>query len=244
MTDYNRLSDLYQFTKNNPVKQYSEEFTFFKILGNIKDKSILDLACGDGYYTRKLKMNGASRVIGVDISEKMIARAKKIEKKNPYGIDYNVFDVCHSPTIGQFDIVTSVYLFPYALTPKILERMVKTMVKNLKPDGKMISVTLSPFISYEYLDAQIQYNVEMKTSHKLIDGAVIHTRIKTLEGDICLENIFWSQKIYEQALTKAGFKNITWHKPKISEMGIQKFGQSYWNNHISMPGFTVLDCYV
>jgi SAM-dependent methyltransferase len=242
MTDYNRLSELYHFAKTNPVKQYSEEYTFFKILGNIKGKSILDLACGDGYYSRKIKMRGASRVVGVDISEKMIARAQTIEKHKPYDIDYYVFDVCQSTNIGQFDVVTSVYLFPYALTPKMLEQMSKAMVRNLKHDGKMISVTLSPFISNEYLDAQIQYNVKMKTNHQLTNGTPIHIRIKTLQGDICLNNMYWSKKIYEKALAEAGFKSIVWHKPEISEMGILQYGKSYWNNHIAMPGFAILDC--
>jgi 2-polyprenyl-3-methyl-5-hydroxy-6-metoxy-1,4-benzoquinol methylase len=242
MTDYNRLSDLYHFSKDNPVKLHSEEYTFFKILGNVKGKSILDLACGDGYYTRKLKMSGARYVLGVDISEKMIDRAREIEKNQPYDIDYAVYDVCQSSKLGQFDVVTSVYLFPYALTPQKIEQMAKTMNINLRPDGRMISVTISPFISDKCLDAQRQYNVEMKTRQKLTDGTSIQIKIKTSQDDICLENIYWSQKIYEQALTKAGFKSIVWHKPEISQLGIQQYEKNYWNNHIAMPGFAILDC--
>jgi len=243
MTDYNNLSDVYHFAKKNPVKQHSEEFTFFKILGNVEEKSVLDLACGDGYYTRQIKKYGASLVVGVDIAEKMIDRARKLEKENPYGIDYSVFDVCQPRKIGLFDIVTSVYLFPYARTPQMLNQICETMVMNIKPGGKMISVTLNPFVSNDDLNAQIHYDVEMKTKGKLTDGAIIQIKIKTEQGGICFENTYWSQKTYEQALRKAGFKSIDWHNPQISETGIQLYGDAYWQNHISKPGFSVLVCY-
>jgi ubiquinone/menaquinone biosynthesis C-methylase UbiE len=242
MTDYNNLSDLYHFVKKNPVKLYSEVFTFFNILGNIKGKSVLDLACGDGYFTRQLKRNGARLVVGVDISEKMIARARKIEKDKPSGIDFSVFDVCQPRKIGQFDIVTSIYLFPYAQTQKMLENMCKTMMMNLKPGGRMVSVTLSPFVSNDSLIAQLHYDVEMKTCGKLADGAIIQIKIKTLKGDICFENRYWSQQTYEQALSNTGFKSIVWHKPQVSEDGIQQLGNAYWHKHLAMPGFSVLTC--
>jgi SAM-dependent methyltransferase len=244
MTDYNNLSDLYHFAKKNPVKQYSEAYTFFKILGNIRDKSVLDLACGDGYYSRQLKIHGASHVVGVDIAEKMIARAKKIETEKPYGIDYRVFDVCQSRYIGQFDIITSVYLFPYARMPKKLAQMCNTMVINLRPGGKMVSVTLSPFSARAYIDSQIHYGVEMKPQSNLKDGAVIQITITTPQGIIGFENTFWSRQTYEQILFKAGFKSIVWHKPQVSETGIHKYGNTYWQNHIATPGFSVLACYL
>lgn len=35
---------------------------------NIEGKKVLDLACGDGYYSRYAKDIGANTVVGVDIS--------------------------------------------------------------------------------------------------------------------------------------------------------------------------------
>ena len=43
------------------------------------------MACGSGYYTRKLKQMGAGDTIGVDISEEMIKEARKIELEEPLG---------------------------------------------------------------------------------------------------------------------------------------------------------------
>ena len=43
------------------------------------------LACGCGYYTRRLKQHGVARVIGVDISSEMIRLAREHEQKEPLG---------------------------------------------------------------------------------------------------------------------------------------------------------------
>ena len=47
-----------------------------EILGNVKNKNVLDLACGQGYFSKILADKGA-KVVGVDISEDLIAIAKK-----------------------------------------------------------------------------------------------------------------------------------------------------------------------
>jgi 2-polyprenyl-3-methyl-5-hydroxy-6-metoxy-1,4-benzoquinol methylase len=42
------------------------------MLGDVKAKKILDIACGDGTYSQKMKAMGAASVLGVDISSGMI----------------------------------------------------------------------------------------------------------------------------------------------------------------------------
>ena len=39
-----------------------------RMLGDVKSKDVLDIACGDGTQTRKMKQWEANRVTGVDIS--------------------------------------------------------------------------------------------------------------------------------------------------------------------------------
>lgn len=48
----------------------------------LKDKTVLDLACGTGYWTRWAIENGATSAIGMDISEEMIAGAKLADTYN------------------------------------------------------------------------------------------------------------------------------------------------------------------
>ena len=56
--------------------------------------TIVDLACSEG-TTRSLRkaFPRATRVVGVDIAEEMIAMAKEKEKNKPIGVKYIVQDV-------------------------------------------------------------------------------------------------------------------------------------------------------
>ena len=45
----------YAAVKTNVFKSKYEESSFWKALGNIEGISVLDLACGSGYYTRQFK---------------------------------------------------------------------------------------------------------------------------------------------------------------------------------------------
>src|SRR4029453_5999096 len=53
----------------------------FQILGDIPGKSLLDLACGDGFYTRRFRTEcEANPVMGIDLSPKKNERDKGLHK--------------------------------------------------------------------------------------------------------------------------------------------------------------------
>ena len=64
---------------NNPA--------FLRLLGVPRGRGGLDIGCGEGYNTRLLARAGA-RMVGVDISERMIALALEEEHRAPLGIRY------------------------------------------------------------------------------------------------------------------------------------------------------------
>merc|ERR1719352_456236 len=78
---YDEIAFDYVAIKSNVFKKYIEEPTFWKMLDRacgatgLRGKSVLDLACGNGYYSRMIKEKGAERVHGVDLSSLMIAEA-------------------------------------------------------------------------------------------------------------------------------------------------------------------------
>src|SRR3989344_4798103 len=47
-----------------------------RLLGDVKGKKVLDLACGTGYFSKKIAEAGAS-VTGTDVSPELIAKAKQ-----------------------------------------------------------------------------------------------------------------------------------------------------------------------
>ena len=50
-----------------PLRRYVELPSVYQFLGDVTGLSILDLACGTGYYARELRRRGAARVVGVDL---------------------------------------------------------------------------------------------------------------------------------------------------------------------------------
>ena len=116
MIEYNNIGKKYMNIENNILRQYMVIPTALHLLKNIKNKSVLDVGCGYGYFSRVMKKKGASNIMGVDISGKMIDLAKYEEKVNSVGLKYDVHDVLYLPRLGEFDIALAVYLFHYSKT--------------------------------------------------------------------------------------------------------------------------------
>jgi len=79
------------------------------LCGDVRGMTVLDVGCGNGYFTRALARRGA-RVTGIDISPRMIEHAKRQESTEALGIEYHVLDAAGLPAgfVPQsFDMVTS-----------------------------------------------------------------------------------------------------------------------------------------
>src|SRR5215469_17249129 len=59
---------------------------FRALLPELRDKNVLDLGCGFGWHCRYARTQQARSVVGVDLSEKMLARAR--ESTNDPAIAY------------------------------------------------------------------------------------------------------------------------------------------------------------
>jgi len=53
---------------------------------------VIDLACGEGYYSRLAKLRGPRRALGVDLSAKMIELARAQEASHPLEVEHAVGD--------------------------------------------------------------------------------------------------------------------------------------------------------
>lgn len=89
-----------------------EQPAMAKLLPDLSGKSVLDLGCGYGHNCSDFVNRGASRVVGVDISENMLKIAKT-ESKNPK-IEYINMSMTDVKSLNQkFDIIYSSLAFHY-----------------------------------------------------------------------------------------------------------------------------------
>jgi 2-polyprenyl-3-methyl-5-hydroxy-6-metoxy-1,4-benzoquinol methylase len=76
--------------------------------GDVNGKRVLDIGCGYGYFSRKLAEQCA-QVSAVDISDRLIQQAERVEAEKPLGIHYfrddakNISDLF---SVQSFDLVT------------------------------------------------------------------------------------------------------------------------------------------
>ena len=126
-----------------PLRRYVELPSVYQILDDVTDLSILDLACGTGYYAKELRRRGAARVVGVDLSEAMIRATRAQEEKEPLGVEYVHADAGEMERLGDFDLVTGIHLLHYATSFEHLKGMCKSISRNLKPAGRFIGYQLN-----------------------------------------------------------------------------------------------------
>lgn len=240
---YDDIAKQYQQSKTLPFREYVEWYSYRKLLGNISGKSVLDLACGEGFYTRRVKEKGASRVVGVDISARMIELARKQEAANPRRIDYIVADVLKLGEIGSFDLVVASYLLNYARTKDQMLDMCRAIAVNLKPGGRFVSINNNPDQPPESFATCKKYGFIKKISGSLREGAAITYEFFRQGQKFQIDNYYLSRKTHEWAFKTVGLTHINWPRIEVDPAGIDKFGPDFWRDFLDYEPIVGIVCF-
>ena len=104
------------------------------MLPDLKGKHVADLGCGFGWFSRYAMENGADHVLGIDISEKMIARAKA--DTNDARIEYRIGDLDElALPPASFDLAYSALAFHYV---RDFDRLTRTIHAALRDGGHFV----------------------------------------------------------------------------------------------------------
>lgn len=244
MATYDSIAKPYKKFKESPFCLHLEAYTYLNLIADVTGKSLLDLACGEGFYTRELKHKGAERLVGVDISEKMIELALLEEAREPQGIEYIVGDVQVLGFLGCFDLVVASYLLNFAQTQDQLLKICQSLAANLKPGGRFVSINNNPQVTASSYALLEKYGVSASYDAPLQEGTSIFLTLTIPGSDEKISfNIYhFSFATYEWALRSVGFKEIRWHRPIVSPEGVQEFGLDFWQDYIDCPSIVGLEC--
>ncbi len=106
----------------------------FSMMPDLKEKRVLDLGCGFGEHCKKFIGYGAQKVVGIDISEKMLDIAKK--ENSDSKITYINMPMEEITQLNeQFDVVVSSLAFHYV---EDFVGAVKSIYDMLDTDGVFI----------------------------------------------------------------------------------------------------------
>lgn len=129
--------------KEDNYNDLLEQPTMKKLLPDLQGKSVLDLGCGFGKNCLEFIQNGASRVVGIDISEKMlgIAKAEYANEK----IEYRTMDIADVSQINEkFDLIYSSLSFHYV---KDFPKLAKALYALLNENGRLLFSQEHPLVT-------------------------------------------------------------------------------------------------
>jgi len=243
-TQYNEIGEDYLQTKVIRWKQYAEPFALFDALGSLQGKRVLDVACGDGYFTRPLRLMGAREVVGIDISREMIELARKKEEATGLGIRYEVADGANlaamADDLGSFDIATAQWLFDYAETREHLQGMCDSLAAILEPDGRFVHLGSNFDSLFHHPENFAKDGATFETSGPYGDGARIRWTVRFGNGEtVSAENTMWTPATISEALQSAGFVSKQWPPTVVGPVAYAAVEPGYWREFIAHPWFAV-----
>lgn len=241
-TNYDSIAEQYKRAKLQPWRANIEAFTLMGLLGDVTGKSVVDLACGEGFYTRLVRQKGASRALGVDLSHRMVELGRKQETEHPLGIEYLVGDALALNLGEEFDIVVAAYLLNYARNREELGAMCRSIGRSLKQGGRFVTVNSSPSLDFQSAPSFRKYGFETTIAGEQREGTPIAWTFFLDDGPLSIENYFLDVAVHVEAFRASGFREIRWHQPRLSPQGIDANGQEYWKDFMDHSPVTFIEC--
>jgi SAM-dependent methyltransferase len=229
--EYDRIGDRYSEAKQQPFRIHLEAYTLERLAGDVRGARVLDLACGDGIYSRRFMKRGAAETIGIDASEEMVALGRHAEQIEPLGCRYRHGDVKDAGQLGSFDVVVAAYLFNYAASRAELRCLCAVAAQNLRPGGLLIGVN-------DYTDdgatgarAFVAHGFRKIGPSPYVEGAPITYEFLLPAGrSFAITNYYWHPETYLDELRAAGFRSAAWHPFELSDEGRASFPAGFFDD--------------
>lgn len=246
-TNYDTIATEYQQSKLQPWRTYIESPSLMRLVGNLAGKRAVDLACGEGYYTRQYADRGAQRVLGVDLSPRMIDLARQQEAASPRGAAYCVADVTlldlTSPELSEtFDLAAAAYLLNYARDRQELSAMCRSVAWLLRAGGRFVTLNCNPALFGYAAPDYRGYGFETHFASPVSEGAPVTWTFHVNGSSASVENYFLSTATHDEVLAEAGFIDVRWHAVSLEPNAANHFEPGYWEAFLDRPPIILLEC--
>ena len=118
---------------------YNEHIVRYQLAGQlVKDKIVLDIACGSGYGAKMLADVGAAKVIAIDIDEAVIKQAEKQYQHSAIDFRADSAEILTTVADQSIDIVVSFETIEHLKNP---DKFLQAVARVLKTDGQLLIST-------------------------------------------------------------------------------------------------------
>jgi len=178
------------------------------IRAHVRGGRAIDFGCGTGRSTRFLRGLGFE-VIGLDISEAMLAEARA---RDPQG-DYRLIrgDDLGGIAAGAHDLVLAAFTFDNVPTMERKVTLFGSLERLLAPGGRVVSLVSSPEI---YVHEWASFSTRDFPENRAARNG---DRVRIVMLDVAdrrpVEDVLWTDEAYHDVYRRAGLRVIETYRP-------------------------------
>ncbi len=136
---YNRWALSYH-KESNPIKNLSDGL-IEKFLPDLRNKAVLDAGCGTGKFCQIAEAQGASKIVGLDLSPAMI----EVARKNCLSAEFRCVELSTAELEYQhYDVIISALVLGHI---EDLKTVLNVLLTSLRPGGIIIITDFHPFLT-------------------------------------------------------------------------------------------------
>lgn len=208
----------------------------------VKDLTVLDLGCGQGFFCRELAKRGA-KVIAIDLADQQIAHAKLHEEQEPLGIEYHVMDatkVAEHFHDRCFPLVTSCMALHDMSDVRGVLRSAFAVIVN---GGRMVFSIPHPCTDTPFREWEMDHGgnqTALKIDYYFESGpAICRWNMKRLKYP--WDSPYWRYTLTEwsEMISEAGFLIHRLHEPRPTKEQVRQ--NPYIEDSYRLPTFLIFD---
>jgi ubiquinone/menaquinone biosynthesis C-methylase UbiE len=184
--------------------------TLLAVLGSVRGCRVLDVACGNGYLTRRFRRQGAARAVGVDASLACIRLARQREARRRSGAEFVHGDSTRLARFedGTFDrIVANMALMDI----RDAAATIREIGRLLAPGGRLVFSINHPCFE---VDERSSWLIERPPYREIISRKVENYR---RERPV---RVAWKISETETAYTTAYHRTLTTYSRYLRDAGL------------------------
>lgn len=175
---------------------------------HVHGRKTVDFGCGAGRSTRFLRQLGFD-VIGVDISEDMLRKAREIDPEGDYRLVLG--DDLSSLQQGAFDLVLAMFTFDNIAGRETKIRIFRDLAALLTPTGRIVHVVSRPEIyAHEWASFSTKGFPENRNARS---GDTVRIIVTDHADRRPVEDILWSHESYVEVFQASDLGEVAKYEP-------------------------------